>query len=345
MRLFLSIGARLVVNVEALNAVETVGNVTKHRRAPVVIPEAGGYKLMYVPAVSGESLANAFQRNLVEAARQIYAKEKVLCPLTPWDERYEFVKFMDRQHLTPALNNIVTSKWQQLAQAKQEFEATAIRESIVADVGGFLYAEEELPVKRTSRIQFGYMLPVYDSIENVAIEAQFHARHVPSEMGEGGQRPAQMIYYVETASAVYGATVNLDIDGVGRTALIKVADVVNNDERKRRVKAALYALAGLFVGEGFGAKLSRFLPVKSVESMVAILSSPVAFTTSPPQYKGYIADTLERLRGLEGLMDKLGLPVSLKAFAYGAEGLEGVIKAKTVEGLFALVTEEVLKEP
>jgi CRISPR-associated protein Csa2 len=35
--LFVSIAARFLANIEALNAVESVGNVTKHRRAPVVV--------------------------------------------------------------------------------------------------------------------------------------------------------------------------------------------------------------------------------------------------------------------------------------------------------------------
>lgn len=344
MAMFLSLAARLVVNVEALNAVETVGNVTKHRRAPIIIPEGNGYKLIYAPAVSGESLANAFQRNLVNAAKQIYEKEKVKCPLTDWDERYEFVKFMDRQHLTQSLSNIASSANKQvLADAKHNFEETAIRESIVADVGGFLYAEEELPVKRTSRVQFGYMLPVYDAIESVAIESQFHARHVPSEVGVGGQRPAQMIYYVETASAVYGMTVNLDIDGIGKTTLVKVSNAVDANEKRRRIKASLYALAGLFIGEGFGAKLSRFLPIRDVESMVAAISSPIAFTVSPPQHKSYIAETVERANDVKALMNKLGLESTIKVFGYGKDVPEGVEKAKTVEDLFAKVTEFIMK--
>jgi len=342
--MFLSLATRLVVNVEALNAVETVGNVTKHRRAPVVIPGGNGYKLIYVPAVSGESLANAFQRNLVNAAKQIYEKEQVKCPLTEWDERYEFVKYMDRQHLTQSLSKVVSSiSKTTLADAKHSFEEVAVRESIVADVGGFLYAEEDLPVKRTSRIQFGYMLPVYDAIESVAIEAQFHARHVPSEVGTGGQRPAQMIYYVETASAVYGVTVNLDVNGIGRTSLVKVSDAVDANERRRRIRASLYALAGLFIGEGFGAKLSRFLPIKGVESMVVAVSSPITFTVSPPQYKGYIAETIERANDVKALMNKLGLESTIKVFGYGKDLPEGVEKARTIEDLFTKVVDFIMQ--
>jgi CRISPR-associated protein Csa2 len=61
----LSMSLRIEVNAEAFNAVETVGNLTKHRRAPMIIPTESGYRLIYVPAVSGESIANAYHRNLV----------------------------------------------------------------------------------------------------------------------------------------------------------------------------------------------------------------------------------------------------------------------------------------
>ena len=101
MMVFLSLATRIEVNVEAFNAVETVGNLTRHRRAPMVVPFEGGYRLIYVPAVSGESLANAYQRALVDVARVIY--KGLEPPLSEWDKRYEFSKFMDNAHLTQSL--------------------------------------------------------------------------------------------------------------------------------------------------------------------------------------------------------------------------------------------------
>jgi len=78
----LSMSLRIEVNVEAFNAIETVGNLTKHRRAPMVIPTDEGHRLIYVSAVSGESIANAYQRNLVEATKIIYGSEDLTPPLT-----------------------------------------------------------------------------------------------------------------------------------------------------------------------------------------------------------------------------------------------------------------------
>jgi CRISPR-associated protein Csa2 len=337
----LSMSLRIEVNAEAFNAVETVGNLTKHRRAPMIIPTESGYRLIYVPAVSGESIANAYQRNLVEATKIIYQSNP---PLTQWDLRYEFSKFMDNSHLTQNLLKIVQSKPKDITSAKHEFEKIAIRESIVADIGGFLYAEEAFPVKRTSRFYSGYMLPTYDSIEATAIEAQFHARHMPAEAGAGGQRAAQMIYYVEIASALYGVTIMLDIDGIGRTSLVKIEDAVDPGERANRVKAALAALQGLFLGVGFGAKLSRFMPVKRVISAVAIVTSPIATIASPAQVPTYIEDTESKILKLASTSESLGINTKYEIIAYGGRPKDNKTKrASTAEEFFEFVIDSVLR--
>ncbi|MEM1703510.1 MAG: type I-A CRISPR-associated protein Cas7/Csa2 [Zestosphaera sp.] len=363
--MFLSLGARIEVNIEAFNAVETVGNLTKHRRAPMVVPTNTGYRLIYVPAVSGESIANAYQRNLVELVKHTYRAKGINPPLTEWDLRHEFSKFMDNKHLIPELAEIVkgaTSKKQEkkvgedIAEIKHKFEKTAVEKSIVADIGGFLYAED-LPVKRTSRVYFGYLLPTYDTIEAMAIEAQFHARHMPAETiasearrteqeaeGEEERRRAQMIYYVEVASAVYGLTAALDIGNIGKTSLVRVEDAVSSEERHRRIKVAIGALAALFSGSGFGAKLSRFTPVKKVVSAIALISNPAPFMVTPPQYPNYIEDSILRAANYCKTLQKIGLTPTVTAIAMGGQPKEAecvqVVKASTIEELFNKVLEK-----
>ncbi|MDW8011332.1 MAG: DevR family CRISPR-associated autoregulator, partial [Sulfolobales archaeon] len=287
------------------------------------------YRLIYVPAVSGESIANAYQRNLVELANHIYRKQNKKPPLTDWDLRHEFCKFMDDRHLTSSLAQIVSgASSTNIIDLKHDFEKKAIEESIVADVGGFLYAER-VPVKRTSRLYTSYLLPTYDAIEVTAIEAQFHARQMPSETvgreaeasskassreAEGGAEvkkeevtKAQKIYYVEVATALYGLTLALDLDGIGRTSLVKVENAVDPDERFRRIKVATGAMGALFTGQGFGAKLTRFMPVKKVVSAIAVLSDPTPFMVTPPQYPDYIENTISRVKDHCMFLEKLGL--------------------------------------
>jgi len=87
--MFLSISFRLLMNLESLNSVESIGNLVRHRTAPIVIPTDNGYAIRFVPAVSGESLAHAYQLCLVDEAKRLNL------PLTEESERGEFLKFAD----------------------------------------------------------------------------------------------------------------------------------------------------------------------------------------------------------------------------------------------------------
>ncbi len=332
---FLSLGVRFKANVEALNMSETVGNVTRHRRVPVIVSEGDGFRLIYVPAISGESLAHAYQANLVEVAKVLYDGRP---PLDPWSMRGEFVKFTDRAHLTDRLKSIIASK-KSTEEKQHEFERTAIVESIVADIGGFLYAENP-PVRRTSVFQVGYAVPVEEFIEATAIEAQVHTRQAVVGLEAEAERQAQMLYYVEVASAIYGVTFNIDLDGIGKTSMVRVEQVVSGEEWKRRVKAAIGALA-LTLGETmFGAKRSRFNPVLEVLNAVVAISHPLGFTVTPPQKKNYIDETIARAKKYSELLGRLGVREGyVKLATYGYKDYEN--NKESLEELFNWILSEV----
>ncbi len=308
--MYLSIGLRFKANIEALNMSETIGNVTRHRRVPAIIETEEGLKLLYVPAISGESIAHAIQWNAIEVAKTMYTKP----PVDEWSMRGEFIKFADNKHLTESLAKIIKSNGS-IEEKQHLFEKTAIAESLVADIGGFLYAEKP-PVRRTSPLQVGYAIPVEEAVRLTAIESQVHARQIPVGVTGEAERQAQMLYYVEVASTIYGLTVNLDVDAIGYTSMVKVEKAVEEDERKRRIKAAIGAIA-LTMGQGiFGAKRSRFNPVLEVINAVAVVAHPLPFTVSPPQKKGYIDETLRRMNKYREFVEKLGVSVGVDAATY-----------------------------
>jgi Uncharacterized protein predicted to be involved in DNA repair len=232
----LSLTARILINAEALNMAESVGNYTRHRKAPVVVPSESGYSIIYVPAVSGESLAHAYQTLLAHIASQ-----KGL-PVTEMDLQGFFMKFSDE--------NIIKSYYpKELAKAlkaKDEAEAldmlkkmqpadvekTILKTSVVADVGGFLYTgkterekkkaegkgEEEIKisVKRISAIRFAYLIPALDALitGGASISPQLHVRYAPKpKEGE------QVLFYVESGSALYTLTAQLVISDIGKVLL------------------------------------------------------------------------------------------------------------------------------
>jgi CRISPR-associated protein Csa2 len=95
----LSFTARILVNTEALNMAESVGNYTRHRKAPIVIPSENGYSILYTPVVSGESLAHAYQAILAQIASQRGL------PVTEMDLRGYFMKFADKNIIKSYYSN------------------------------------------------------------------------------------------------------------------------------------------------------------------------------------------------------------------------------------------------
>ncbi len=85
---------RMLVNVDALNMVESVGNVTRRRTVPVIVPKAPGqYVVRWVPAISGESLAHHYQMEIVELAKTRYTQCKDR--IDYWSEQGELLKHWD----------------------------------------------------------------------------------------------------------------------------------------------------------------------------------------------------------------------------------------------------------
>lgn len=360
--MFISLGLRFLCNVEALNMVESIGNVSKHRKAPIVVPTDSGFRLLYVPSISGETIGHGYQQALVDEALILYG---TAAPVDEWSRRGEFIKFADMRHMTDSIKKMMTEakdskKKDDTPERKHRIESEVIRSSIIADIGGFLIAEG-VPVKRTSCFQVGYALPVFDALEATAIESQFHVRHVPSESREEqkqGQkspeessektdsrqpeRAGQMIYYVELASAIYGLTFNLNVDAIGRTSMIKVEEVVN--DRMQRIKVALAALSRVFTTGGFGAKRSRYLPVEEVLTAVVSVSKVRPFTVSPPHYASFAEDTVRRRDAMLEMLKKFNMWDDVVIYGYSKEKPlpDSVVKANSFEEVLSKVAEQVL---
>ena len=334
---WLSLSARVLVNVEALNMVESIGNYTRHRRAPMVIyDEKSGYTIKFVPAISGESLAHAYQMHLVKLA------EKLGLPVCERCANGEFVKRGVEAHRPKDFKQAPRD-----IESAHKFEKAVIKECVVEDIGGFLHPFGDVPVKRTSCIYFGYMIPALDTKAS-ALEPEFHVRHSPAVRRE---ERAQMIYYVEVGSAVYVISSALDVSRIGLTSMIKREPVIDEKEKLRRVEAAITALY-LTVGQGlFGAKLTRFLPDYEVLSMVIAVSRDLPFNVKSGHKKTYIQDTA---RSAEAFSRMTGSDVRVITYISSIEeeelkraGLkvpENVIRASTVDEAFELTKKIVLEE-
>lgn len=309
---FISLGLRALTNVEALNMVESVGNIVRHRKAAVVYKRDSTYVIRWVPVVSGESIAHSYQAWLASLA------VKRGLPVCEYCEKFEFVKHADtrifgskpwEQDLAKHAEEVEEARREIKRKGSKEklkeidtvefmhtFERTIIENCVVEDVGGFLYAGE-LPVKRTSRFASSYMMPALDAIERAVIESQFQVRHAPTASQKWEQ--AQMPYNVEVGSAIYALSFYIDLASIGYTSAVR-RERLSLEERRRRVELAIDALALMLDTRIFGARQSRFSPVIEYEVVLASLSDPISFNVSPPTSGlGFIGDTAERARAFK----------------------------------------------
>jgi len=318
---FVSIGLRLRVEVEALNMVEALGAYTRHRTASVFkkVAKNGSvaYKLVTAPAVSGQSIANGYMRELVELAR--YYKLAVCDECSAYELRGGFTK-----HGT----------------SKQVTHDELVRNCVVEDLTGFMVPDAGL--RRTSPVMFSYMVPDLESAKAM-VDPQFHVRY---DFITKEHQP----FTIESGTAIYMVMIAIDVDRIGKLERGEYLP-----DRDRRVEIALRGLAALFEGLGYGAKKARYLPIEEVVGCVAAVSSPIPFMVSPPRVYGggdnYLNDTIKRaskyveaLRQIDEAItilyfDKEGLKPSASANE-GKEGLE-IVKAETLIDVIEKVLESI----
>ncbi|MEM0330945.1 MAG: type I-A CRISPR-associated protein Cas7/Csa2 [Archaeoglobaceae archaeon] len=292
--MFVSIRGRVLLNVEALNMTESVGNYVKHRRVPVILP-SNGYTTLFVPAISGESIAHGFQALLAEVAKKNNLPVCKLC------EKGIFLKSTNNSVFSNAFNEEAPSD-------DFELEKRVLSKCVVEDIGGFLYAEK-MNVKRTSNFFTGYMIPVKETLENVVIEPQLHSRYALGTPFV--QQQGQMIYYVELSSAIYTFSFDFDAKFVGKTTFsYQNAGKEVVTDRKQRIEATLEAIKKFLVEFSFGAKKTRFMPVVEWESL-AIAVSDDTWTVPSPFSKNYIENAKKKL-------DKVNY--NTKLFVYPEQG-------------------------
>lgn len=267
---FVSIGLRLEVDVEAMNMVEPMGAYTRHRTAPMVKRRGTGrYTIVMAPSISGQSIGFAYQSTLVELAK---IRKLPLCSAC---ENYKTIGGFVKQ-------------------------SGDVKNCVVEDITGFMIAAEkgQMANRRTSTISFSYMLPDLEGA-SAHIEPQMHVRYNLLQSKE-----LQQPFEIETATAIYTVSIALDPEKIGvveqgvyengqyRTRKEGVSD------RKERVILAFDALKVLFEGQVYGAKKSRVLPIVRILGAVATISDPWPFMVSPARVRSeddhYINETWER---------------------------------------------------
>jgi CRISPR-associated protein Csa2 len=309
--MFVSIGLRFKVEVEALNMAESVGNYARHRTAPVVVVEyedgkVRSYRITMAPAVSGQSIAYGYMAALVKLAL-----ERGL-PLSNQAKEYEkiggFFKRADDANLS---------------------YDDRVKTCVVEDITGFMVAQgvsgqRGVMLRRTSPVMFSYLVPDGTSARGVVMP-QLHVRY-------NLLNPEQQIpFQVEAGTAIYTHGVAIDVERIGRLQDGYVQD------RKARVELAFDALKFLYGGLLFGAKKARYLPIfEPLGGVAAVSEKP--FVVTPPRFRDYVQENVKRA---ERHISKVSI------YCFDNEGITtcGASSTKTqnLEELIDKVKEEVLK--
>ncbi|MGC9051391.1 DevR family CRISPR-associated autoregulator [Pyrobaculum sp.] len=309
---FISISARVLVNVEAMNMVESLGNVVRHRKASVIYKTGPGrYELRTVPVISGEALRHAIQARLADLA------SRMGLPVCDDCRRHEFVK-----HGVVSLLGDLRSQLEEAAKRRlADAEARIVELCVVEDVGGFL-SPLETPVKRTSVLEVGYMVPVIHGGRPLyGFDVQFHVRHAPNAqraLRSRGEEQAQAIYNIESSSALYALGVNVELWRIGAVPADGGCIVMN--DREKRLRAALISIIDVLVGNSrVGGHWSSFKPLWSLDSAVAVFSKPMPIAAAPAVDEEYQKRTVDLASSKAEVYREVLGEVSYSVLIYPAE--------------------------
>ena len=329
---FISFGIRFVANVEALNMVESAGNLVRHRTVPLIVfLEEGKYSIRWYPALSGETLAHAFQYNLSILERMTNANNTRLCYFCSIGEfikhsALDFYKSLTNESLRqvqqneslrqvqqinfPQWEDDLIQKYTDYINREWKLENEIVRNCLVEDLGGFIVAtaarrsqEAGISVRRTSTFQFSYAVPTIDAILEGASTTDVQMQVRMASVGQSlankvnYENPIQAPYNKEISSTVYSFIFNFDPDKVGVNSYTN--EVIYDDkERKRRIGLALDSLK-LVIDGNFGASKSRYNPFMERELIIgALTEGDVLFTVSSPSLRleDFVKETLERAK-------------------------------------------------
>jgi CRISPR-associated protein Csa2 len=318
---FLSFGVRFVANVEALNMVESAGNLVRHRTVPLIVfLEEGKYSIRWYPALSGETLAHAFQYNLSTLERMTNSNNPRLCYFCSIGEFIKhsaldfYSQLRNSQQISPQINfprweSDFIEKYSSIYE-EWEIEKRIVENCVIEDLGGFVVATaaqqrqaQGISIRRTSTFQFSYAVPTVDAILEGASTTDVQMQVRMASVGQSlankvnYNNPIQAPYNKEIASAVYSFIFNFDADKVGVNSYTN-AEMYDVNEKKRRINLALASLKLVIDGQ-FGASKSRYNPFMERELIIASLTKGnVLFTVSSPSLRleDFVKETVERAK-------------------------------------------------
>lgn len=325
----LSIAARVVMDMHALNNEGNESNRLMTRQVGIVTPqydESGGmtgrYNRSVVNAISGDMnkhiFADAFRNIALDMGLPICKACQSLDPARMMGNE----NFRDYIKGKPDVGEVIDR----------------LLECALDDVCGIMITGEGNSIKRKSAVEFGWTVGLPEATE---VQEFIHARHAITRLTrtkagkddddevraqaarERGENIGQMIFNRPASSGVYAFVAHLDVSMIGFNDAAQ-AYPPHVADRAGRLQAALMGLAQSILHPK-GALTSTQLPhVVDLEGFVSISSSAAAAPLISPLAEGF--DT--RAQNIAGLLNRM----------HGREDAVAVLPFSGAEGLLEQLT-------
>ncbi len=321
---FLTVAAKLIANVHAMNNEGSIGQTTDIRMIRMVGED--GKELGETPAVSGRML------------------------------KHWHLAYMLKEELNQSSSKLCQKckEWKPDRQSDAKDESSGVNNCVICDAHGFLStAKVQAPPRRSSCISFSWLLPVIGSdspskqvihsrVEpSGSIEEETTSAEGPEEESPAGEiaeeevkrKTAQMIFYKNYASSIYAFVCSIDLDRIGKPLSGNINLTDNGAEVKRRRQMAVRALMPLVIG-AFGASQSHALPHTRCLVVLAALSNnttPLPNLVSPIYTKGF-DESINMLKAFNNN--------TVKYWGYGEPIVAGPPKQDNLQALFDSIIAE-----
>ncbi len=320
----LSIAARVVLDMHALNNEGNESNRLMTREVGIITPTYGddrmmdGFNRATVNAISGDMnkhiFADYFHHIALERGLPLCEACKALDP--------------GRMMANPDFQEYINGK-PPTADVVDRLISCALD-----DVGGILITGSGSSIKRKSAVEFGWTVALPGASE---VQEYIHARHAVTRVtrtkaergatqevkdqaaSEKGTNIGQMIFNRPASSGVYAFVAHLDACAIGFNDITQEYPIPA-EARAERLRAVLLALAQTLLHPK-GALTSTQLPhVVEIEGFVSVSQTAASAPLISPLSDGYIQRGIDIAQGINRLHGENA--VAVLPFA-GGEGLLG----------------------
>ena len=261
---YLRLSGRLLINIHTGNAEGAVGNYISLSKMYILrrLPD-GKLDFFEEPVISG---------NMIKHWHAI--------------ETINILKSMNYSKICEYCSRYVMYR----SPFNYDNEAKFIENCAIEDLHGFL--APEVGVRRESIVRFSFLVPVEDMSSKYA--AIVHNRVGITKEGAIDEN-VMMVFKREYASGLYGFSCALDLSYVGKCQSDPDKVVLDKNDRKIRVKAAILALANILTGN-FGASRTRAMPIVKVTELIGVISKKPIPNLTNGYYVDYIDENIARLK-------------------------------------------------